>query len=97
MDVIVLINIETNNCEIFYAHMRSPLLSASTEGAPVDEDGYMDTDKVDFLFFGLVVGFKPELGYFSLNEPKLRRKACEAYGHCRSSRMFGLGRNGCQR
>jgi Protein of unknown function (DUF2958) len=42
----------------------------ATEGSPVDEDGYMDTnkEKVDFLFFGLVVGFEPELGYFSLNE-----------------------------
>lgn len=40
------------------------------EGSPVDEDGYFDTDKpkVDFLFFGFVVGFEPELGYFSLNE-----------------------------
>src|SRR5512147_1731293 len=29
------------------------------EGSPVDENGYFDTDKpkVDFLFFGLVVGF----------------------------------------
>jgi hypothetical protein len=40
------------------------------EGSPVDEDGYMDTNKpkVDYLFFGLVVGFETELGYFSLNE-----------------------------
>jgi hypothetical protein len=40
------------------------------EGSPVDEDGYYDTDKekVDFLFFGLVIGFEPELGYFSLKE-----------------------------
>ena len=44
----------------------------ATEGSPVDEDGYMDTnkEKVDFLFFGLVVGHVPELGYFSLNELK---------------------------
>jgi len=36
----------------------------------VDEDGYYDTDKekVDYLFFGLVVGFEKELGYFSLTE-----------------------------
>jgi hypothetical protein len=42
----------------------------ATEGSPVDEDGYMDTNKpkVDYLFFGLVVGFEAELGYFSLNE-----------------------------
>jgi hypothetical protein len=42
----------------------------ATEGSPVDEDGYMDTnkEKVDVLFFGLVVGFEPELGYFSLHE-----------------------------
>ena len=42
----------------------------ATEGSPVDEDGYMDTnkEKVDFLFFGLVMGFEAELGYFSLNE-----------------------------
>jgi hypothetical protein len=42
----------------------------ATEGSPVDEDGYYDTDKekVDYLFFGLVVGFAKELGYFSLTE-----------------------------
>ena len=42
----------------------------ATEGSPVDEDGYYDTDKekVDYVFFGYVVGFEPELGYFSLNE-----------------------------
>jgi hypothetical protein len=40
------------------------------ESSPVDENGYFDTDKekVDFLFFGLVIGFEPELGYFSLKE-----------------------------
>lgn len=40
------------------------------EGSPVDEHGYYDTDKekVDFLFFGLVIGFENEFGYFSLNE-----------------------------
>src|SRR5918998_5193763 len=40
------------------------------EGSPVDEDGYYDTDKekVDYMFFGYVVGFVPELGYFSLNQ-----------------------------
>lgn len=40
------------------------------EGSPVDENGYYDTDKekVDFIFFGFVVGVEPELGYFSLNE-----------------------------
>src|SRR5215467_3041660 len=42
----------------------------ATEGSPVDEDGYYDTGKakVDYLFFGLVVGFETELGYFSLTE-----------------------------
>jgi len=42
----------------------------ATEGSPVDEDGYYDTnkEKVDYLFFGLVVGFVKELGYFSLTE-----------------------------
>ena len=42
----------------------------ATEGSPVDEDGYYDTDKakVDYLFFGLVIGFEKELGYFSLTE-----------------------------
>ena len=42
----------------------------ASEGSPVDEDGYYDTDKdkVDYFFFGLVVGHKIELGYFSLNE-----------------------------
>src|SRR5437667_803097 len=40
------------------------------EGSPVDKNGYFDTDKekVDFLFFGLVIGFETELGYFSLSE-----------------------------
>ncbi len=42
----------------------------ATEGSPVDEDGYYGTnkEKVDYLFFGLVVGFEKELGYFSLTE-----------------------------
>src|SRR5438045_747844 len=42
----------------------------ASEGSPVDEDGYFDTDKekVDYLFFGLVIGFEIELGYFSLSE-----------------------------
>jgi len=40
------------------------------EGSPVDAYGIYDTDKekVDFLFFGFVVGTEPELGYFSLAE-----------------------------
>src|SRR5262245_19557927 len=48
----------------------------ATEGSPVDEDGYMDTnkEKVDFLFFGLVVGHEPELGYFSLHELKTAKE-----------------------
>ncbi len=42
----------------------------ASEGSPVDEDGYYDTDKekVDFVFFGLVDGLELELGYFSLSE-----------------------------
>src|SRR5581483_11520125 len=42
----------------------------ASEGSPVDEDGYYDTDKpkVDYIFFGLVVGLEIELGYFSLSE-----------------------------
>src|SRR5262249_27767201 len=42
----------------------------ATEGSPVDEDGYYDIvkEKVDYLFFGLVVGHVAELGYFSLTE-----------------------------
>lgn len=42
----------------------------ASEGSLVDEDGYMDTDKekVDFLFFGLVIGHEIEMGYFSLSE-----------------------------
>jgi hypothetical protein len=42
----------------------------ASEGSPVDEDGYFDTDKpkVDFIFFGLVSGLEVELGYFSLAE-----------------------------
>lgn len=42
----------------------------ASEGSYVDADGYYDTDKekVDYLFFGLVIGFEIELGYFSLSE-----------------------------
>ena len=42
----------------------------ASEGSPVDEDGYYDTDKpkVDFFFFGLVSGFELEFGYFALSE-----------------------------
>jgi len=42
----------------------------ASEGSPVDEDGYYDTDKekVDFIFFGLVDGLELEFGYFSLSE-----------------------------
>ncbi len=40
------------------------------EGSPVDTQGEVcaEHDAVDFLFFGLVVGFEAELGYFSLRE-----------------------------
>ncbi len=42
----------------------------ASEGSPIDENGYYDTDKVkvDYLLFGLVVGMETELGYFSLTE-----------------------------
>ena len=42
----------------------------ASEGSPVDENGYYDTDKlkVDFYLFGLVCGHEVELGYFSLRE-----------------------------
>ena len=42
----------------------------ASEGSPVDEDGYYDTDKpkVDFCLFGLVCGHEVELGYYSLRE-----------------------------
>ena len=42
----------------------------ASEGSPVDENGYYDTDKekVDYFFFGLVVGQEIELGYFALSE-----------------------------
>lgn len=42
----------------------------ASEGSEVDANGYMDTgkEKVDYLFFGLVIGFEIELGYFSLAE-----------------------------
>src|SRR5215468_6240682 len=49
----------------------------ATEGSPVDEDGYYDTDKekVDYLFFGLVVGFVKELGISHfLNYRPLKRE-----------------------
>jgi hypothetical protein len=47
----------------------------ASEGSPVDEDGYCDTDKpkVDFFFFGLVVGLEVELGYFALSELEAAR------------------------
>jgi hypothetical protein len=46
------------------------------EGSPVDEDGYYDTnkEKVDYLFFGLVVGHVAEVGYFSLEELKTAKE-----------------------
>jgi Protein of unknown function (DUF2958) len=57
----------------------------------------MDTDKpkVDYLFFGLVVGFEKELGYFSLHELKtakeglrgLRALPIERDIHFRSRRL----------
>ena len=42
----------------------------ASEGSPVDGAGYFDTEneKVDFLFFGLVIGYEIEVGYFSLSE-----------------------------
>lgn len=42
----------------------------ASEGSPVDEDGYYDTDKekVDYIFFGLVSGLEVELGYFAASE-----------------------------
>jgi hypothetical protein len=48
----------------------------ATEGSPVDEDGYYDTnkEKVDYLFFGLVVGHVAELGCFSLEELKTAKE-----------------------
>ena len=51
----------------------------ATEGSAVDEDGYYDTDKekVDVMFFGYVVGFEPELGYFSLNELKTAKEGMQ--------------------
>jgi len=49
------------------------------EHSPVDEDGFYDTDKekVDSLFFGLVVGFEKELGYFSFNEMRTAKEGAE--------------------
>jgi hypothetical protein len=49
----------------------------ASEGSPVDEDGYFDTDKekVDFLFFGLVDGLELELGYFALSQLEEVRSA----------------------
>jgi hypothetical protein len=42
----------------------------ASEGSPVDEDGYFDTEKekVDFVFYGLMVGQEIERGYFSLSQ-----------------------------
>jgi hypothetical protein len=51
----------------------------ATEGSPVDEDGYYDTDKekVDYVFFGLVDGYEQELGYFSLSELKTAKEGMQ--------------------
>src|SRR5712692_8788047 len=72
------------------------------EGSPVDEDGYYDTDKekVDYLFFGLVVGHVAELGYFSLEELKtakegmrgLRALPIERDVHFRPQRLSEISR-----
>lgn len=40
----------------------------ATEGEEYDEG--------DFLFFGLVVGFEPELGYFTLSQLKTAKNGC---------------------
>ncbi len=42
----------------------------ASAGSPVHEGEYFDNgeEKLDFVFFGLVVGFDIELGYFSLSE-----------------------------
>jgi hypothetical protein len=55
-------------CKFFYPDFSWTWYAI--EGSPVDEDGYYDTDKdkVDFVFFGLVVGLEVALGYFSLSE-----------------------------
>jgi hypothetical protein len=41
-----------------------------SEGSLVDDEGNYDTDKpkIDYLLFGLTVGFESELGYTSLAE-----------------------------
>jgi hypothetical protein len=75
----------------------------ATEGSPVDEDGYYDTDKekVDYLFFGLVVGLEKELGYFSLNELQtlkegmrgLRALPIERDVHFRPQRLSEISRH----
>src|SRR5215475_8762310 len=74
----------------------------ATEGSPVDEDGYYDTNKpkVDYLFFGLVVGHVAELGYFSLEELKtakagmrgLRALPIERDVHFRPQRLSEIRR-----
>ncbi len=42
----------------------------ASAGSPVHEGEYFDNgeEKMDFVFFGLVVGLETELGYFSLSE-----------------------------
>jgi hypothetical protein len=51
------------------------------EGSPVDANGYHDTDKekVDFLFFGYVIGTEPELGYFSLKQLETAKQGTEDF------------------
>ncbi len=39
-----------------------------TEGSAQHDPDTPDHGEVDFLFFGLVIGFEKELGYFSLRE-----------------------------
>jgi Protein of unknown function (DUF2958) len=75
------------------------------EGSPVDEDGYYDTDKekVDYVFFGYVVGFEPELGYFSLNDLKTAKEGLRGIQampierdiYFRPQRLSEIKRRGC--
>jgi hypothetical protein len=71
----------------------------ATEGSPVDEDGYMDTNKpkVDYLFSAWWWALSRNSAIFPSLNSKPQRKACEASGPCQSSGIFISERKDSQR
>ena len=66
-------------------HARDPIVCAKfftpssswtwyvTEGSAEDDPDNPDQGEEDFIFFGFVIGFEKEWGYFSLNEMESAR------------------------